>query len=177
MSQRKSQDTLSALYEDEPKRGRPRHKIPRQSVYVALSKQQKQTITTIAECLPLTIKRADIPDMAVMTLTARLNQVRRAMAGRDRELPEGITDIESLYFLWDMELPDKSAETTWTSIRLSPNQVVEFGRLQGTFKAMFGSNRSHVFTLALALLNQYIVARSSVVSLRSLDDFEQQIAS
>jgi hypothetical protein len=176
MSRKKSQDTLSALYEDEPKRGRPRHKVPRQSVYVALSQAQKQTLSTIAKQLPPAIKRADIPDMAVMTLGARLNQVRDAMAGRDRELPEGITDMESLYFLWDMELPDQSAETTWTSIRLSPNQVVEFGRLQGTFNAMFGANRSHVFTLALALLNQY-TATHKLAALNSLDDFERQVAS
>lgn len=176
MSRKKSQDTLSALYEDQPRRGRPRHKVPRQSVYVALSKKQKESLTTIAGKLPSSIKRADIPDMAIMTLTARLDQVRTAMAGRDRELPEGITDMESLYFLWDIELPDKSAETTWTSIRLSPNQVVEFGRMQGTFNALFGANRSDVFTLALSLLNHYTTTHS-LATLRSLDEFEQQISS
>lgn len=174
MSRKKSQDTLSALFEDEPRRGRPRHKVPRQSVYVALSKVQKAAITSIARQLPTSIKRADVPDMAVMILTARLNQIRNAMAGRDRELPEGITDMESLYFLWDVDLPDISADTTWTSIRLSPNQVVEFGRLQGTFNAMFGANRSQVFTLALSLLSQYTTT-TSLSSLASLDDFEQKL--
>ena len=172
MSRKKSQDTIRALLEDEPKRGRPRHKVPRQSVYLALSKEQKATLSLIASKLPAPIKRADVPDMAVIALSTRLNKVRSAMAGRDRELPEGITDMQSLYFLWDLALPDGSAETTWTSIRLSPNQVMAFGRLQGTFNALFGANRSQVFTLALSVLHQ-VVERYSLQSLRSLDEFEQ----
>ena len=44
----------------------------------------------------------------------------------------------------------------WTSIRLSPQQVLELGRLHGTLNAAFGAGRSEVFGLALALLAQFL---------------------
>lgn len=151
-------DTFAALTREKAKRGRPKSAIPRQSVYVALTKLQKQRISELAKQLPPGIKRADIPDMCVMTLSTRMEQIRRAVSGRDRELPEGITDIESLYFLWDLQLPDRNPDVTWTSVRLSPQQVLAFGRLQGTFKALFGATRSEVFTLAMGVLDDAVSA-------------------
>ncbi len=141
--------TLAALLKEKPRRGRPRHAVTRQSVYVALSKQQKNTINQLAQRTPDGIKRADIPDMAIILLSSRLRKLRLAVSGRDRELPEGITDLKGLYYLWDIPTEKGDEEQKWTSIRLSPTWVVEFGRLQGTFNALFGANRSDVFALAL----------------------------
>lgn len=147
----RSQSTFRALVtEDKPKRGRPKHAIPRESVYVELSLGQKTLLTTLGDSLPVT--RADIPDMAVMICAKRFDAMRRAIAERERELPEGITDLDSLYYLWDLELEKRDEEKKWTSVRLSPNQVVELGRLHGTFNALFKTTRSDVFSLALSLL-------------------------
>lgn len=171
------ESTLAALLEGKPKRGRPRSAVPRQSVYVALTDGQKHLLTTIGDALPADFSRADIPDMAVALLSARLDQVRQAVADRDRDLPEGITDIESLYFLWDLVPPPAGAETKWTSVRLSPQQVVQFGRLQGILKALFGSTRSDVFALALALLASFAAQpqnkHTAYASVRDFDLYVQ----
>lgn len=165
--------TLATLLQEKKRRGRPRHKIPRQSVYVALTKEQKALFKSLLQFLPESFSRADIPDMAIITLTVRLNAVRNAVADRDRELPEGITDMESMYYLWDLELPDLE-DTKWTSIRLSPQQAVEFGRLQGTFNALFGTNRSQVFALALSLLEQILRAGKDI-AYKDFDEYEQYL--
>ncbi len=149
-------NTLAALLKEKPSRGRPRSAVPRQSVYVSLSVDQKGTIGALAKSTPAGIKRADIPDMAVMLLTTKLETLRNAVAGRDRELPEGITDMRALYYLWDLGDHKDTSEKAWTSIRLSPNWAIEFGRLQGQFNALFGANRSDVFELALVLLDTTI---------------------
>jgi len=96
MSERKS-STIAALLEDKPKRGRPRRKVSRRNVYVALTPEQKQEVKILAKDLPDSLGRADIPDMAIDLLAARLDFLRRAVADRDREIPEGITDLDSLY--------------------------------------------------------------------------------
>jgi hypothetical protein len=154
MSERKS-STIAALLEEKPKRGRPRRKVSRKNVYVTLSPEQKQEVKILAEELPDGLVRADIPDMAVDLLAARLEFLRRAVADRDREIPEGITDLDSLYLLWDLPLPKEDDESKWTSIRLTPQQAIELGRAHGTLKALFGVNRSQVFGLSLALLYQF----------------------
>ena len=165
-------DTFAALTREKTRRGRPKSATPRQSVYVALSKAQKQRLSQLAKQFPATLKRADIPDMCVMVLSTRMEQIRRAVAGRDRELPEGITDMESLYFLWDLPLPDMKAEAAWTSVRLSPLQVVEFGRLQGTFKALFGATRSEVFMLAMTLLDDMtLIPQQNAYPYATLDEY------
>ena len=164
--------TLAALLKEKPGRGRPRHAIPRQSVYVALSRNQKQTISHLAKVTPTGIKRADIPDMAIILLASRLEKLKLAVAGRDRELPEGITDLQGLYYLWDVKLYVDDGEKKWTSIRLSPGWAVEFGRLQGQFNALFGANRSDVFDLALALLQHHVEQESAEASYHSLDEFQ-----
>jgi hypothetical protein len=148
--------TLAALLREKPRRGRPRSKVSRQSVYVALSAEQKDRIGTLVDQLPATFSRADIPDTAIALLSSRFEGLRTAMADRDRELPEGVTDLQSLYYLWDIPIPQPPNNTKWTSIRLSPQQIVQFGRLQGTLNALFGANRSQVFALALDLLSFYL---------------------
>jgi hypothetical protein len=149
--------TLAALLKDKPKRGRPSHNVSRQNVYVALAKSQKKQMRQLSGLLAEEIGRADIPDLSISVLSARLEALRRAVADRNREMPEGITDIESLYLLWDLPLPATSeAETAWTSIRVSPQQVIELGRAHGTLNAVFGANRSQTFSLALSLLEQLI---------------------
>jgi hypothetical protein len=85
-----------------------------------------------------------------------MEALRKAVADRDREIPEGITDLESLYLLWDLPLPEKNKPEKWTSIRVSPQQSIELGRVHGTLKVLFGTNRSQAFALALALLFQYL---------------------
>lgn len=155
MSKRK-QSTIAALLEDKPKRGRPPRAVSRRNVYVALSASQKGEIQKIAANLPKGLSRSDIPDMAVNLLAARLDVLRQSVADRDREIPEGITDLDSLYLLWDLPLPANEEKAKWTSIRLSPQQAIQLGRAHGTLNALFGANRSEVFCLSLALLQQFL---------------------
>ncbi len=155
MSKRKT-STIAALLEEKPKRGRPRRPVSRQNVYVSLTQEQKQLIQSMADRLPESLVRADIPDMAINLLSVRLEVLRQAVADRDREIPEGITDLESLYLLWDLPLPSENGESKWTSIRLSPQRVIELGRSRGVLNALFGVNRSQVFGLSLALFKQFL---------------------
>lgn len=148
--------TLAALLEEKRGRGRPPRAVQRQNVYVALSPAQKALMDRLAEALPPGLGRADLADIAVSILAARLESLRRAVAGRNREIPEGITDMMSLYLLWDLSLPVENEELNWTSIRLSPQPAIELGRAHGTLNAVFGANRSQTFTLALALLAQFL---------------------
>lgn len=153
--EKRRSSTLAALLEDKPKRGRPQHDVKRQNVYVALSAAQKQIMKDLAQRLPDGLARADLPDLAVSILAARLEALRRAVAGRNREIPEGITDLSSLFLLWDLRLPPPQPDLKWTSIRLSPQPAIELGRAHGTLNAVFGANRSQTFELALMLLAQF----------------------
>ena len=155
MSNRK-ESTLAALLEDRPRRGRPRHKVSRQNVYVALTTEQKSTMQQVARILHEGLGRADIADMAIDLLAAKLELLRRAVADRNREIPEGITDIDSLYLLWDLPLQGKHNEAKWTSVRVSPQEVIELGRAHGVLNAIFGVTRSDVFALSLSLLKQFL---------------------
>lgn len=168
-----SKGTFRELVTDKRKPGRPRHTVQRQSVYVELSPDQKIQIGDLGRRLAR-FKRSDVPDMAVMTLATRIEAIRIAVAGRAREMPEGITDMQSLYFLWDIPPVGESAESKWTSIRLSPQQVDEFGSLQGRFSLLFGANRSHVFTLALALFAQLVtLEEENLNTLTTLEQFNR----
>lgn len=153
--QNKRASTLAALLEEKQKRGRPPSAVSRQNVYVALSDEQKQTMTDLAAALSDGLSRADLPDLAVSILAARMEGLRRAVSGRNQEIPEGITDMVSLFLLWDLPLPPEDPERKWTSIRLSPQQAIELGRAHGTLNAAFGANRSETFELALCLLVQF----------------------
>lgn len=148
--------TLAALLEDKPKRGRPPRNVSRQNVYVALSQEQKEAMSELAGLLPKGLVRADLSDLAITILSARLESLRRDVAGRNREIPEGITDFVSLYLLWDLPLPADGDSAKWTSIRVSPQQAIELGRVYGTLNAAFGVNRSEAFSLGLALLSQFL---------------------
>lgn len=150
---RASSSTLSALLQEPRGRGRPKNAVSRVSVYVALSEKQKDLISELGSQLQH-LTRADISDMSIMVFSVRLEVMRRAVAGRTHELPAGIRDVESLYLLWDLALPEEELEVKWTSVRLSPQQAIELGRLQGMLHALFGVNRSQVFSLALALISQ-----------------------
>lgn len=168
--------TLAALLKEKPKRGRPSRNVSRQNVYVALTKSQKKQMKQLAGLLADEIGRADIPDLAITTLAARLEALRRAVADRNREIPEGITDLESLYLLWDLPLPKSGQkEPMWTSIRLSPQQVIELGRVHGTLNAVFGANRSQSFSLALALLEQLIEDHPLIQQYQTVDEIRKQI--
>lgn len=175
----REESTLAALLREKPKRGRPRHAVTRQTVYVALSPQQKKVVNRLAERLKGQLGRADVPDMAVMLLSIRLEALRRAVSDRDREMPEGITALESLYLLWDVPLPaaeDDKDKLGWTSIRLSPQQVIQLGRAQGLLHALFKANRSEVFCLGLGLLDVWLKQDDfSLLTVDSLADFETQI--
>ena len=163
--------TLAALLRDKPKRGRPRDPIPRQSVYVALSADHKALLSRLAAELSPVFERADVPDLAVMVLTARMDALRRAVADRSAEVPEGVTDLKSLYYLWDFPMVVDESPIKWTSIRLAPAQLVEFGRLQGMFNALFGANRSQVFALATAALARCL-EHDLPATRRVITDFE-----
>ena len=78
--------TLKDLLRDKPKRGRPRRMVARQNVYVALRPEQKGLMAALAERLPAGLGRADVPDLAVSVLTARMEALRSAVAGRTREM-------------------------------------------------------------------------------------------
>jgi hypothetical protein len=148
--------TMAALLEEKPKRGRPRDAVSRQNVYVALGGQEKELMNELVNYLPAGLKRSDLADLAITALTGRMEALRRAVAGRSREIPEGVTDLESLYLLWDLPLPHLYKEERWTSLRVSPQQVIELGRAHGALNAAFGASRSQTFSLALALLAQYL---------------------
>lgn len=148
--------TLAALLKEKPKRGRPRRDVSRQNVYVALTVEEKIHMRELSRQMPQSVARADVPDLAVAVLSARLESLRLAVADRNREIPEGVTDFDSLYLLWDLLLPVKGVERKWTSIRLSPQEAIELGRVQGTLNAAFGATRSDTFSLGLALLTQYL---------------------
>jgi hypothetical protein len=177
MADRKD-STIAALMEDKPKRGRPKRLVSRQNVYVALTETQKQEMNRLADNLPEGFSRADVPDVAIFLLSVRLEVLRRAVAGRNREIPEGITDLDSLYLLWDLPLPATADELKWTSIRVSPQQAIELGRVHGILNALFGVNRSEVFALGLALLGSSVkseLAGHSFKSLKELRDYVQSI--
>ncbi len=174
MSKRK-ESTIAALLEEKPKRGRPRQAIARKNVYVALTPAQKQEIQALARELPKGLSRADIPDMATNLLATRLDLLRQAVADRNREIPEGVTDLDSLYLLWDLPLPTDDGEPKWTSVRLSPQHAIELGRAHGTLKALFGANRSQVFALSLALLKQFLREELSNRHYRTMADIDQWV--
>lgn len=167
--------TLAALLEEKPRRGRPRRAVSRQNVYVALSVENKQLMNDLAELLPADLSRADVPDLAISTLTTRLEAIRQAVVGRDREIPEGITDLDSLYLLWDLPLPLKGTDEKWTSIRVSPQQAIELGRIQGMLNAVFGATRSQTFALALALLEQFLATQNIENETLSLSEVRKKI--
>lgn len=169
--------TIAALLKEKPKRGRPPHSISRQNVYIALTKQQKNKMNLLADQMPDTIVRADIPDLAVAVLTVRLEALHQAVADRNRPIPEGVTDFESLYLLWDLpleEMDDRNPK--WTSIRLSPQQALELGRAHGTLNAVFGVTRSQTFSLALTLLEQYLEDYPPDSNMQDLDEIRLKIS-
>jgi hypothetical protein len=172
------ESTLAALLEEKPKRGRPRRAVSRQNVYVALSPEQKQALKRLAGLLPEGLSKADIPDLAISLLAARFEILRRAVSDRSREIPEGVTDLDSLYLLWDLTLPNGSPEAEWTSVRASPQQVIELGRVHGTLNALFGANRSEVFALCLALFGPFVekeLIRRPISSIKEARDLISQI--
>ncbi len=176
MSERKD-STLAALLEEKPKRGRPRRSVSRKNVYVALTHEQKDQIRGMAKGLHKGLSRADLPDIAVILLAMRLELLRQAVSDRNREIPEGITDLDSLYLLWDVTLPSNGVEPKWTSVRLSPQQAIELGRAHGTLKALFGANRSEVFGLSLALLAQFLQGEPSDEPYSSIDEVAERMRS
>jgi hypothetical protein len=155
--QERKTSTLAALLAEKPKRGRPPRAVSRQTVYVSLTQEQKDHLSEMSDRLPDGLVRADLPDLAITILSARFEALRRAVADREREIPEGVTDLESLYLLWDLPLPSREeANNKWTSIRVSPQQVIELGRVHGTLNAVFNANRSQTFELAIVLLSQFL---------------------
>jgi hypothetical protein len=142
---------------------------------VALSQEQKGEIKRLASLLPTKVKRADVPDLAISILNARLESLRRALADRNREIPEGVTDLESLYMLWDLSLPLHEQESKWTSIRVSPQQNIELGRAHGTLNAAFGTNRSETFSLGLNLLTAFLEAADLHKTSFTLSELRQKI--
>ncbi len=169
--------TIAALLREKPKRGRPPHRISRQNVYVALTEEEKVDMYELAEALPPGLKRADIPDLAIGLLALRLEHIRRHVADRDREMPEGITDMESLYLLWDLPLPADDEDRKWTSLRVSPQQAIELGRVHGVLHALFGANRSQVYILGLALFRQAIVNELAAQSYHSMSELQDLMES
>jgi len=168
-------NTIAALLKDKPKRGRPPRQVSRQNVYVAMTRSQKQKMKELAKELPDTLSRADLPDMAVNLLSVRMESLRQAVSGRNREIPEGITDLDSLRLLWDVPLHE-AEEAKWTSIRLSPQQVISLGRVHGIFNALFNATRSDVFNLALDLLEQFLHDEMTGQSYHSLEEIYGRMA-
>jgi hypothetical protein len=178
MARKKSErdNTIAALLKEKPKRGRPPRQVSRQNVYVALDKTQKQKMKALAKELPDSLARADLPDMAVNLLSIRMESLRQAVSGRNREIPEGIVALDSLRLLWDLALHEDE-EAKWTSIRLSPQQVISLGRLHGIFNALFNATRSDVFNLALDLLEQFLHDDVKGKSYQSLEEIYEQMTS
>jgi hypothetical protein len=72
-------------------------------------------------------------------------------------------------------LPPADAPEKWTSIRVSPQQAIELGRVHGALNAAFGANRSQVFSLSLALLEQFLAGQSLVGDSMSLPELREII--
>jgi hypothetical protein len=177
VSRSQKESTLAALLRDKPRRGRPPREVSRQNVYVALSEAQKKKVSTLAKKLPAGFARADIPDLAMMVLSTRMEGLRRAVAGRTRDIPEGITDLESLYLLWDVHMPkNEDVEARWTSIRVSPQQAIDLGRIHGTLNVLFGATRSEVFALALELLRAFVENDLGEMRVGSLAEMRERIS-
>jgi hypothetical protein len=104
-----------------------------------------------------------------------MEALRLAVSGRNREIPEGVTDLDSLRLLWDLPLHEVE-EAKWTSIRLSPQQVISLGRVHGILNAIFGVTRSEVFDLALSLLIQFLNEEMAGKSYQSLEEINDWIA-
>ena len=170
---KRKQSTLAALLEEKPRRGRPRRLVSRQNVYVAFSEEEKQAVQHLSQQLPNSFNRADVPDLAITVLATRLESLRRAVAGRTREIPEGITDLDSLYILWDLSAPTHDAKLNWTSVRVSPQQVIELGRVHGSLNALFGATRSQVFSLGLSLLEQFLQNSKTLKALKASHSLEE----
>ncbi len=170
---------MAALLKEKPRRGRPPRKVERQNVYVSLTKEEKEKIKALSKLFPKGIVRADVPDLAVTILSTRMEAMRRAISDRDREMPEGVTDLDSLFLLWDLQLPESTEHEKWTSIRLSPQPVIELGRLHGTLNALFGTTRSDTFRLGLSLLDQFVDKVVPTLELErwNLDDARNKIRS
>jgi hypothetical protein len=115
--------------------------------------------------------------MSIVLLATRLELLRQAVSDRNREIPEGITDLDSLYLLWDLTPPSNGVEPKWTSVRLSPQQAIDLGRTHGTLNALFGANRSEVFGLSLALLAQFLHNELSDEPYSSIDEVTERIKS
>jgi hypothetical protein len=167
--------TMAALLEEKPKRGRPPRKVSRQNVYVALTANEKALMKELAGRLPQGLARADIADLTITILTAHLEALRRAVAGRSRDIPEGVTDMDSLYLLWDLPLPPKGEDEKWTSVRVSPQQVIELGRAHGALNAAFGASRSETYRLGLILLDRYLVEADIAEAAMTLDELRETI--
>jgi hypothetical protein len=143
---------------------------------VALTKSQRKQMAAMAILLPEALSRADLPDMAVSLLSVRMESLRQAVSGRNREIPEGIVGLDSLRLLWDVPLREEE-EATWTSIRLSPQQVISLGRVHGILNALFGATRSDVFDLGLALLYQFLNGEGGGKSYQSLEEINELMTS
>jgi hypothetical protein len=74
-----------------------------------------------------------------------------------------------------LPLPPENVPEIWTSIRVSPQQAIELGRAHGTLNAAFGANRSQVFSLSLALLEQFLASHSLVGDSMSLPELREII--
>jgi hypothetical protein len=83
--------------------------------------------------------------------------------------------LESLYLLWDLFVPPTNEETHWTSIRVSPQQVLDLGSLHGTLNAAFGATRSDVFVLGLSLLSQCLEDFPLAAATYTLETVRQHI--
>jgi hypothetical protein len=105
-----------------------------------------------------------------------MESLRQAVSGRNREIPEGIVGLDSLRLLWDVPLREEE-EATWTSIRLSPQQVISLGRVHGILNALFGATRSDVFDLGLALLYQFLNGEGGGKSYQSLEEINELMTS
>ena len=85
-AKKRSPSTLAALLKEKPKRGRPPRAVSRQNVYVALSAQQKSDMSELAEQLPEYLSRADLPDLAITILAARLEAFSLLQQGAKGEV-------------------------------------------------------------------------------------------
>lgn len=150
-----------------------RHAVSRQSVYVALSPEQKALVNELADCLAGDLGRADISQYG--RHVGAVGSVAPGCFGSEQEDAERDCPGIGLFVVgcafaapWPMAVG--------TSIRLSPQQVIQLGRAQGLLHALFNANRSEVFSLGLGLLNILLKSDSfPLASVASLTAFEDEI--
>ena len=121
------------------------------------------------------LARADLADLAITMLNgAPGSAAARGRRSQPRDPRGGHRYGLSLSAVGSATAAE-GREEKWTSVRVSPQQVIELGRAHGTLNAAFGASRSDTFSLGLVLLDRYMSAGDFQDSDLTLEEMRQNI--